>query len=141
MGSNLVPRVLSYLSPSRSVDTGRTEPWERGWAGRRKRARFRPSFFLCSFALRHQSLACHSRFALASPQKTRRLRRGRERSVPSLFYSHLQHFFFSFSGKFFWPTDSSLQSSGCKKLNHWAVHGVRNRIITSCLIAQLILAS
>ena len=92
-GSNLVPRVLSYLSLSRSVGTGGTEPCERGWVGRRKRARFRLSSFFCSFALCHQSLACHSRFALASPRKTRRLRRGRERSVPSLFYSHSQHFF------------------------------------------------
>ena len=61
---------------------------------------------------------------------------GKERSVPSLVYSGSQHFF-SISGKFFWATDSSLQSSGCKNLNHWAVHGVRNRTISSCL-AQLI---
>ena len=139
-GSNLVPRVLSYLSLSRSVGTGRTEPWERGWVGRRKRARFRLSSFLCSFALCHQSLACHSRFALASPRKTRRLRRRQRKKCSEPFLLVLTTFF-SISGKFFWTTDSSLQSSGCKNLNHWAVHGVRNRIITSCLIAQLILAS
>ena len=44
-------------------------------AGRRKLAS--PLTFLLSWslALRHQSLACHSRFALASVRKTKRLRR------------------------------------------------------------------
>ena len=63
-----------------------------------------------------------------------------EKEVFRAFFART-HTFFSFSGKFFWTTDSSLQSSGCKNLNHWAVHGVRNRIITLCLIAQLILTS
>ena len=64
---------------------------------------------------------------------------GAEKEVFRAFFART-HTFFSFSGKFFWTTDSSLQSSGCKNLNHWAVYGVRNRIISSCL-AQLILAS
>ena len=86
-GRNLVPRVVSYLSPTRFVDTGRTELWERGWAGRRKRARFCPSFFSCIFVTSHSCVSC--------PRKTRPLRRDRERSLPSLFCPH-SHFFFVF---------------------------------------------
>ena len=128
-------RVLSYPSPSRSVRAGSRGPWERGWAGSRKR-RLSSFPFPCSFALLHQSLACYSRFALASPRKTRRLRRRQRKKCSEPFLLGLTTVF-SISGKFFWTTDSSLQSSGCKNLNHWAVLGVRNRTISSCL-AELI---
>ena len=132
-GRNLVPRVVSYLSPSRSKGrVGRNSGNEVGREEENGRD-FAPLFSHASlrFVTSHSCVSC--------PRKTRRLRRGRERSLPSLFCPHSQHFF-SLSGKFFWTTDFSLQSSGCKNLNHRGVHGVGNRIISSCL-AQLILAS
>ena len=119
---------------------GRRGPWERGWAGRRKLVRFRLSSFSFpySFALLYQSLACHSRLALASPPKTRPLRRRQRKKCSEPCLLVLTTFFFSILGKFFWTTDSSLQSSGCKYMNHSAVHSVGNKTIFSCSIAQLI---
>ena len=87
-GRNLVPRVVSYLSPSRSKGrVGRNSGNEVGREGENGRD-FAPLFSHASlrFVTSHSCVSC--------PRKTRPLRRGRERSLPSLFYPHSQHFFF-----------------------------------------------
>ena len=88
-GRNLVPRLLSYLSPSRSRGrVGRNPGNEVGREGENGRD-FAPLFSHASlrFVTSHSCVSC--------PRKTRPLRRGRERSLPSLFYPH-SHFFFVF---------------------------------------------
>ena len=88
-GRNLVPRVVSYLSPSRSKGrVGRNSGNEVGREGENRRD-FAPLFSHASlrFITSHSCVSC--------PRKTRPLRRGRERSLPSLFCPH-SHFFFVF---------------------------------------------
>ena len=88
-GRNLVPRVVSYLSPSRSKGrVGRNSGNEVGREGENGRD-FAPLFSHVSlrFVTSHSCVSC--------PRKTRPLRRGRERSLPSLFCPH-SHFFFVF---------------------------------------------
>ena len=88
-GRNLVPRVVSYLSPSRSKGrVGRNSGNEVGREGENGRD-FAPLFSHASlrFVTSHSCVSC--------PRKTRPLRRGRERSLPSLFCPH-SHFFFVF---------------------------------------------
>ena len=140
LGSNLVPKVLSCLSPSRSRGrVGRNPGNEVGREGENGRD-FGPLFSHAPLRF----VTSHSRVTRVSRSRLLEKRGalgGAEKEVFPAFFTRTHNIFLSFSGKFFWTTDSSLQSSGCKNLNHWAVHGVRNRIITSCLIAQLILAS
>ena len=88
-GRNLVPRVVSYMSPSRSKGrVGRNSGNEVGREGENGRD-FAPLFSHASlrFVTSHSCVSC--------PRKTRPLRRGRERNLPSLCYPHL-HFFFVF---------------------------------------------
>ena len=88
-GRNLVPRVVSYLSPSRSKGrVGRNSGNEVGREGENGRD-FAPLFSHASlrFVTSHSFVSC--------PRKTRPLRRGRERSLPSLFCPH-SHLFFRF---------------------------------------------
>ena len=88
-GRNLVPRLVSYLSPSRSKGrVGRNSGNEVGREGENGRD-FAPLFSDASlrFVTSHSCVSC--------PRKTRPLRRGRERSLPSLFCPH-SHFFFVF---------------------------------------------
>ena len=88
-GCNLSPRVVSYLSPSRSKGrVGRNSGNEVGREGENGRD-FAPLFSHVSlrFVTSHSCVSC--------PRKTRPLRRGRERSLPSLFCPH-SHFFFVF---------------------------------------------